>query len=183
LSAAIPVTRTQKAGRTLYRLVSYSWSVTVIASIPVTLVGALTLFPPKVSIESAGEYDQADPLSASFIVKNDWFLALSGVTPFLGLCEFLARAPADLKGDCVNRGAVRISAPRWTPRRLEVGESFTVALGDVFKGSVPKFAGGDITIGITFKISPWPMTRIARFVAQEQRNGKYRWLPEALDTK
>jgi hypothetical protein len=89
------------------------------------------------------------------------------------------------KGNCSNRGAVRLIPPKWRPRDLSVDEKFTAAISDIFKFDPSAVVGGDITMGVTFKpwVSPFTSERMFRFISQKGADGKYMWLPEALETK
>jgi hypothetical protein len=160
------------------------------------VAGALVLFPPRVTIESVTS-DASDPLSTLFVIKNSWVLPLRDVVPFIGVCELRGtatppRGPRILtvKGNCEDRAAVRLVPWSWPARNLGIDERFTVRMSDTEAVSAfhnhadwLTFAGGDITVGATFKIWPFPkqIQRMARFVAQKQRDGKFQWVPQALE--
>jgi hypothetical protein len=115
---------------------------------------------------------------------------MRAVTPFLGLCQLTLDHPINtpygpktlkLQGDCADPAAVRMVPPSWKPRDLGVDQSFSERIVDVFNVPGRSFIGGDIVFGATFKPWYWPfkLERYFRFVAQQQRDGSYRWVPEA----
>jgi hypothetical protein len=171
--------------RKLARVIAGTWKLVGVVSVVVGLMaGAVLLYPPRITIELFG--DNQNPYFASFAIKNSWVLPVRDVVPFLGLCELHLSYPnTEFKGNCSNRGAVRLTPPKWRPRDLFVDETFTAAISDIFKFDADAVVGGDITMGITFKpwISPFTSERMFRFVGQKGADGKYRWLPEALESK
>jgi hypothetical protein len=115
---------------------------------------------------------------------------MRAVTPFLGLCQLNLDHPIntptgpetlDLVGNCTDHAAVRMMPPSWKARDLGVDESFSERIVDVFNVPGWSFVGGDIVVGATFKPWYWPgqIERYFRFVGQRQRDGSYRWVPEA----
>jgi hypothetical protein len=161
------------------------WKAAIAASVVVGLVsGALFLFPPKLTVDLLG--DPSDAYATSFVIKNSWVLGMRDVTPFLEICKLELSFPkTTINGDCAHRGAVRAIHPNWTPRYLGVDESFTEKIASVFNIPSRSFAGGDIGFGATFKAWYLPFTfeRMFRFVAQQQQDRSYRWVPEAFDAK
>jgi hypothetical protein len=173
--------------RLFAKIIGHWWQLTIAISVIVAIVaGALFLFPPRVTVDSSGAFDASDPLSTSFVIKNTWVLPLRGVMPFVGHCEFRVTSHITLEGDCsTSRGSSRFVVPSWGSRNLDVDEKFSIALASVFNTPAGTFSGGDITIGVTFRpwIIPYPIERMFRFVAQKQRDGRFSWVPQALDGK
>jgi hypothetical protein len=163
----------------------HSWKLVGVVSVIVGLIaGAVILYPPRITIELFG--DDQNPYLASFVIRNSWVLPVRDVVPFLGLCKLYLSNPITVfKGNCSNRSAVRLIPPKWRPRDLSVDEKFTAAISDIFKFDSSAVIGGDITMGVTFKawISPFTSERMFRFIGQKSADGKYRWLPEALEAK
>jgi hypothetical protein len=166
-------------------LIVRSWKLVGVVSVVVGLMaGAVLLYPPRITIELFG--DNQNPYFSSFVIRNSWVLPVRDVVPFLGLCELYLSNPSTVfRGDCSDRGAVRLIPPKWRPRNLSVDEKFTAAISDIFKFDPDATVGGDITMGLTFKpwISPFTSERMFRFIGQKSADGKYRWLPEALEEK
>src|SRR5580692_6554538 len=99
-------------GRKLAKPTQHLWGMAVAISVIVTLAGLLFLFPPRVTIDSLGEFDADDPLSASIVIRNAWVLPLAHVQVAVNPCSFFI-GRANIRGDCSRPTSVNAQTPKW----------------------------------------------------------------------
>ena len=161
-----------------------------------TLVGgvaAAVALLPRVTVEVGDPMDSLNPYSTPFTISNTNIIPLERVGLAIGLCNLKITPQVVIRGpneDCGGGSNARIALVDWQNHRLDVDEKWRVLLRDVFNITNNPFAGGDITMVVTY--TPWPLSMLNfdRFFKREKQfrfkttlisEGKYQWLPKTID--
>jgi hypothetical protein len=165
------------------------------------------------TITTSGPFDDANPFSESFTATNNSFIPLRNFSIGIGFCEIkTARDDFAVTNNCKNDQNLPwmlVGDPNWQAQSLARDEPFTITLTaemttptDKYRAQHPHVISGWKTISalkganavVIARFQPWIIpcwswiselvcVQRARFVAEEQPNGRVMWKPVPLSWK
>jgi hypothetical protein len=157
------------------------------SSVLMTLLAGGFYFLPRVTVDSSGPYDPANPSPLTFTVTNTNIVPLRDVHFGIGVC-YLDPAP-NPHPDCNGPAESRLIFTSWTIKWLDVDEKYQIAIEDAIKVATASGAqqvqSANITIAVIY--TPWRMpsfwksTKEFRFITKRRSDGKIYWVPTPLN--
>ena len=189
------------------------WAIVLGIIAVVGLPGSVFAIWPRMSITTSGPFDDANAFSESFTATNTSFIPLRNFRIGIGFCDIkTARNDVAFVNNCNNDQnipRILVGDLNWHAPSLARDEPFTITLTDEITMPTEKYRsqhphviagwktisalkGANAVVIATFK--PWFIpcwswifelvcVQRARFVAEEQPNGKVMWKPVPLSWK
>ena len=158
------------------------WNTPTVLGLLLALVG-LIVFWPRLTVESSGPVDPANPLSSAFTITNTGFIKLSDVDVSFGMGQ-MGFGGVALRPNFVPTFTALQTMREWSGHSLARDEAYTVTLSDFVNGGGPEpLTGADIAIVVQFKpwFLPWKCEEGRRFVTKKQTDGRLYWYHYPLD--
>jgi len=181
------------------------WAIIAAFAVVVGLPGSIFAIWPRMTISTNGPFDEANAYSESFTATNTSFVPLRGFNIAIGFCDIkTATDDFTVINNCVNDQHLPhmlIGDPNWNAPILARDEPFTITLTDEITTPTEKYRtlhprvisgwktisalkGANAVVIATYRpwiipcwswISEWVCVKRARFIAEEQPNGKVMW--------
>jgi hypothetical protein len=176
--------------RAFGKAIGFSYALTISVSVFLTIVAAVAVFLPRVTVDPAGFSDPAQSSFLTFTLTNTGIIPLTNVQPVFYPCNIYMRNPMNAPPPAV-RPLTRCAGPfkdgfeppAWHAKVLAVDEKQTLRFDDYVNTRYAIVEYADIAIGV--KYQPWFLPFIRekqfRFVTRKEPDGKLSWISQPLE--
>jgi hypothetical protein len=148
------------------------------------ITGLWMFFWPKVTVTSLSPLNPSEALSAPFIISNDGYLAIGEVRVACTINKIVTAQKVTYLPAEKKREAARFVDLTEAAAIILPGEKYTVEcpITRILNFNSPVDLA-DITVVVSYKMKPIPITRkdFYRFQSKRNSKGEFVWVPQPVD--